>query len=148
MGKKNPANAAIEEAANTVTELKKRAEGGDKDALAAVEEIVTNFNGWKASIDGRKKVAAECKESLEKEEAAFTSAVEDSLPAKATKEQIVGKLHLVEERWQELQDVRGLTAERKKEASEEVKTWADKLDRSIKDSAQLALRFPENEAAG
>lgn len=148
MGKKNPANAALEDAAKTVTELKERAENGDKDALAAVEEIVTNFNAWKQAIESKKKVAGECKEQLEKEEAAFTSAVEESLPANATKEKIVGKLHLVEERWQELQDVRTLTAERKKEAAEEVKTWAEKLDRSIKDSAQLALRFPEQPAAG
>jgi len=137
------AEAAVTDAPAGVREavgkLKEHAANGDKSALDAVEEIVVNFNGWREAKSNQKTVNKRCKEQVEQEEAAFKNAVEDPLPAGKINSHAIEKLGRVEERWQELQHVKAAVIEQKKEAKDSVKTWAGKLERSVSDSAQLAI---------
>ncbi len=137
------AEAAVSTAPEGVREavgkLKEHAANGDKTALDAVEEIVINFNGWREAKANQKATNKECKEQVEQEEAAFKNAVEDPLPAGKVTSHALEKLTRVEATWQELQHVKAAAIEKKKEAKDSVKTWSGKLERSVSDSAQLAI---------
>ncbi len=123
----------------TVTELKSRAAGGDASALAAVTEIVTSYNAWQDAKDLAKKTNKDAKDRVDQDFAAVKNAIEDSLPTDAGAQTVVGKLTTIESAWQDYEESKAQAAEDKKDAKERVKETSARLERAVKDSAQLKL---------
>jgi hypothetical protein len=125
-------------------ELKTKAEGGDKAALKALLEVVTNFGMWRQSKDRQKAVASECKGLIEQEDESVKEAIESPIPIGSTQETFDAtrtKLTVIEQRWQEREETKEAVKLKKRDAKKALDAWADKLDRSIQESAQLTLGF-------
>jgi len=128
-------------AAAATKSLAEKAKAGDQDALAAVTEIVENFNAWQQAKDSKKRVAKDTKEASDREEAAFKNAVEDSMPTNAGAQTVLGKLQTIEQRWQDWEETKAHGVEERKTAKDILKEAEAKLDRSVSESAQLVLNF-------
>lgn len=134
-------------AAQAVGDLKAKAENAKdpkvaESALEAITEIQRNWNKWTEAKALQKKRGFECKEKIEADEAALKAAIEEELPASPLEERTkkgMQKLELIEMRWQEFEETKSGNVEIRKHAKEKVKDALEKLERSLKESAQLTL---------
>jgi hypothetical protein len=138
-----PARATAENL-EALKALRDRASNGDAQALGSLLEVVMNFSQWRQTKDRQGAIARECKDLLEQEEGTLREAIEAPIQQGSTPEmveQAQTKLHTIEKRWQQREETKQACESKKREAKKAVRAWADKLDRSIQDGAQLTLNF-------
>lgn len=130
-----------------VSDLKNKAElaKDPKVAASALEAIAEIQKNWNKLIEAKaqqKKTGFDCKGKIEADEAALKAAIEEPVDQSPVEEKIKGslrKLDLVEMRWQEFEETKAANVEHRKAAKERVSNAHEKLERSLKESAQLTL---------
>jgi hypothetical protein len=119
-------------------ELAARAAGGDLDAVKAMERIVVSFERWKKALATAREERDATSRIVGAQEAAFGNAIEAPLESGSTAE-AEDKLRRVEVAWQDLTEAKAERDERNATASDDVKKWANTLERAMREGAQLTL---------
>lgn len=109
-----------------------------RDQLRIVSEC---YQKWHEAQERKKQVASSCRERLEAARAGVRGAIERPLRTGASKADVQSKVMAIELAWQELEEERAHVIELKKESAEDVKVAKTQLDRSIRESRQLAFPF-------
>lgn len=134
----------VEEAARLkASELEKRAADGDKQALKALANVVKGFENWRKALADQRELKRAASEKEGEANASFENVIEEPLPASAGPNEIYQKLSNVEHSWQARKEAYDEAALMRERASEKVKKWADKLEDSVKNAAQLTLDYDE-----